>query len=275
MSTYAIGDIQGCFDELLALLELCEFNEKKDTLWLTGDLINRGPHSLEVLRFLRSLSDKHVIVLGNHDLHWLAVAFGFSGLRVHDTLDALENAPDKIAIRDWLIQKPLLHYDQQSHYVMTHAGIPPCWSLNEASAHAQEISSILPNSPEVILRALYGDTPSLWDEHLQGIDRYRLIINYLTRMRFCYADGRLDLAYKGEITGKPPHLIPWFLVPRKQPIDCSIVFGHWAALSGHVNVPNIYALDTGCIWGHQLTAMRLEDKKLFHVNALVAHSRKV
>lgn len=266
MATYAIGDIQGCFAELQALLAQIQFNPHNDTLWFTGDLVNRGPQSLEVLRFVKNLGDKHITVLGNHDLSLLARAYGVRETHQGDTLDAVLSAQDKEALMDWLRQRPLLHHDKQSGYVMTHAGLAPHWHLKQAKGLAQEVENVLRSDSLIyLLKNMYGNQPDHWDEQLSGIERWRCIINYLTRMRFCHADGRLDLSYKGEIAGKPDHLIPWFDVPNRANAGEKIIFGHWAALGGKTNVPYIYALDTGCVWGNQLTAMRLEDEKRFTI----------
>lgn len=260
MTTYAIGDIQGCFVELGALLETIHFNPEKDCLWFTGDLVNRGPRSLDVLRFVKSLGAAQFTVLGNHDLHLLARAYDVQLPRRDDTLDDILSAHDKIELIEWLRHRPLLHYDKTLDYVMTHAGLAPAWSLETARQLAQEVEVLLRGeSPELFLKNMYGNTPDHWDENLSGFERYRCITNFLTRMRFCFADGRLDLAYKGEIAGKPNELIPWFDVPNRVNANEKIIFGHWAALNGKTDAPNIYALDTGCVWGNCLTAMRLDD----------------
>lgn len=267
MTTYAIGDIQGCFAELEKLLVQINFNSDEDILWFTGDLVNRGPQSLEVLHFIKSLGEQHIVVLGNHDLHLLAVAYGVRAGHRDDTLDAILTAPDKVELIDWLRHRPLLHHDKSSGYVMTHAGLAPCWRLNEARLLAQEVEAALRNpAPELFLKHMYGNEPTQWNENLSGAERLRCIINFLTRMRFCHADGRLDLTYKGQIAGKPQDLIPWFDVPNRANANEKIIFGHWAALGGKTDAPNLYALDTGCVWGNCLSAMRLEDEKRFSVH---------
>lgn len=266
MTHYAIGDVQGCFAELTALLDLISFDPKSDTLWFTGDLVNRGPRSLEVLRFVKSLGANQITVLGNHDLHLLAVAYGVQPLQRGDTLNEILSAPDKIELIEWLRHCHLLHHDKQLGFVMTHAGLAPEWTVETAKKCAQEVEVILRGDhPEHFLKAMYGNQPDRWDEHLAGMERYRCIINYLTRMRFCHADGRLDLTYKGEIAGKPPELIPWFDVSNRVNVHENIIFGHWAALGGKTDAPNVYALDTGCVWGNSLTAMRLSDMRRFSV----------
>ena len=265
MSTYLIGDLQGCFDSLQALLSKIQFHPEKDQLGFVGDLINRGPKSLETLRFIRQLENP-IIVLGNHDLHLIAVAYGVQDLKHDDTLREVLDAPDGNELIDWLRHRPLLHHDKTLNVVMTHAGIAPSWNLQKARALAHEVESVLQShAPELFLRKMYGDKPDVWRDDLVGADRLRCITNYLTRMRFCYADGRLDLAYKGEISGKPQELEPWFMLPNRMNAHLKLIFGHWAALGGHAEAPNIYPLDTGCVWGNSLTALRLEDEKRFSV----------
>ncbi|SRR5579885_244628 len=266
MATYVIGDVQGCFAEFEKLLEKIHFDSRKDTLWFTGDLVNRGPYSLEVLRFVKALGENHVTVLGNHDLHLLAVAYGVRSMHRSDTLESVLSAPDKDELIEWLRHRPLLHYDKSNGFVMAHAGLAPSWTLNEARSLAHEVELALRGrSPESFLKNMYGNQPDRWDDGLAGIDRLRCIINFLTRMRFCHADGRLDLSYKGEIAGKPAELIPWFDTPGRVNVSEKIIFGHWAALGGKTDAFNVYALDTGCVWGNCLTAMRLEDEKRFSV----------
>lgn len=266
MATYAIGDVQGCFSELEKLLAHIQFDAAKDTLWFTGDLINRGPRSLDVLRFIKALGEKHKVVLGNHDLHLLAMAYGVRDKFHGDTLEEVLVAPDKDELMDWLRHRPLLYHDKASGYVMTHAGLAPAWRLSEARLLAQEVEGALrSDKPQLLLKNIYGNEPSQWNENLTGMERLRCIINYLTRMRFCHADGRLDLSYKGEIAGKPRELIPWFDVADRANVNEKIIFGHWAALNGKTSAPNIFPLDTGCVWGNCLTAMRLEDEEKFKV----------
>lgn len=266
MSTYAIGDIQGCFAELQALLAVIAFDANKDTLWFTGDLVNRGPLSLETLRFVKSLGDKHQTVLGNHDLHLLAIAYGVRKVFHGDTLDAILQAPDKNELIDWLLHRPLLHHDKTFPCTMVHAGLAPAWHLDQARAFANEVEVVLRGAhPEFLLENMYGNQPDKWDDKLQGAERLRCIVNHLTRMRFCYADGRMDLVYKGEIDNKPRELMPWFDVPNRANVNETIIFGHWAALGGKTDVPHVHALDTGCVWGNCLTAMRVEDGKRFSV----------
>lgn len=266
MSTYAIGDIQGCFSELQKLLEKIHFDPAKDNLWFTGDLVNRGLQSLEVLRFVKQLGDQHVTVLGNHDLHLLAVFYGLRQVSQHDTLSSILTAPDKDELIDWLRQKPLLHYDKKLKFVMSHAGLAPFWTIDKARQLALEVEHVLAShDPAHFLSHLYGNEPDYWRDDLSGMDRLRCIINYLTRMRFCHRDGRLELSYKGEIASKPKDLLPWFDVPGRVNVNDKIIFGHWAALNGKTPAANLYALDTGCVWGNCLTALCLEDEKRYSV----------
>lgn len=264
MATYAIGDIQGCYDALQCLLEKIAFNPELDTLWLVGDLINRGPDSLATLRFLYSIRDSVEFVLGNHDLHFIAVAYGLRENGRSDTLQSLLNAPDRQQLIDWLIQGKLLHTDEQLGYTMVHAGIPPMWDLYQAQAHAREVEAVLQSRYcNEFLTNMYGNQPNRWKNKLIGMDRLRLITNYFTRMRFCTDEGMLELETKESAAGAPLGFAPWFAHPERKTRDHRIIFGHWAALEGKVNYPNVYALDTGCVWGGALTAMRLEDQQLF------------
>lgn len=264
MATYAIGDVQGCFTSLQQLLGKIQFNENRDTLWFTGDLVNRGPRSLEVLRFIKQLGQRHITVLGNHDLHLLAVAENKSFLGKEDTLSEILQADDCRELLNWLRHQPLLHYEE--NYLMVHAGLAAEWDLKTAKALAREVENILRGEkyPEFLSR-LYGNYPHHWSDDLTGWDRIRCIVNYFTRARFCYADGGMEFNMKGTLEHLQNELIPWFSLPQRKTKDLKIIFGHWAALQGVTHVPNTYALDTGCVWGHCLTAMRLEDEKRFSV----------
>lgn len=269
MPTYAIGDIQGCYTELKQLLKHIHFNPQEDVLWFTGDLVNRGPQSLEVLRFVKELGDQHVCVLGNHDLHLIAAAYDAKQLRPNDTFDEILAAADRRELIDWLRARPLLHHDTNLGFVMTHAGLAPSWTLAHAKKLAHEVEKVLrSNTPQTFLQHMYGNLPDAWDDGLAGPDRLRCITNFFTRMRFCHHDGRLELSYKGTIADKPQDLIPWFEVPKRANADLKIIFGHWAALGGKASVPHLYPLDTGCVWGNELTAMRLEDERRFSVPAV-------
>lgn len=264
MATYAIGDVQGCFAGLQNLLKLIHFQENEDRLWFVGDLVNRGPASLEVLRFVKNLGDKHITVLGNHDLHLLAVQAGTRAKHPHDTLDAILKASDCDELCAWLTNRPLLHYDEDRQLVMVHAGLAPQWTLEKARELAKEVEDALRGEERLLyFREMYGNQPNNWSDALYGVTRLRCITNYLVRMRYCYADGSLELKFKGKIQDKPSDLIPWYHVPRRQNKEVKIIFGHWAALEGKVDVKNLYAIDTGCVWGKSLTALRLEDGKRF------------
>lgn len=265
MATYAIGDIQGCFDQLQALLDKIEFRRERDRLWFAGDLVNRGPKSLETLRFIRDLGDAAVAVLGNHDLHLLAVAGGHVQPRRRDHLDDVLQAPDREALLEWLRHCPLLHHDAGSGYTLVHAGLPPQWDLQQAQACAQEVETTLHGTDcQAFFAHMYGNEPDQWSESLRGWERLRFITNCLTRLRYCDLDGRLHLGASGPPGSQPPGYLPWFEVPGRASASMHIVFGHWSTL-GPRNDPGIYPLDTGCVWGAQLTALRLEDRRLFSV----------
>lgn len=269
MATYAIGDIQGCLEPLKCLLKEIEFNPLKDKLWLAGDLINRGPDTLATLRFLYQLRDSITIVLGNHDLHFIAVYYGLRKRGKNDTLDELLRAPDCADMVYWLRQQKLVHHDPVLNFTMVHAGIPPQWDLAEALEHAREVENVLRTDKiENFLVGMYGNLPSRWDNSLAGVDRLRLITNYFTRMRFCNAEGELELQTKENADVAPIGFAPWFSFSERKMHDQKILFGHWAALEGRTNGKNIYALDTGCVWGGSLTALRLEDERWFACDCL-------
>lgn len=272
MATYAIGDVQGCYAELIKLLEKINFNDSQDQLWFAGDLINRGSQSLEVLRLLKKLGNKHIVVLGNHDLHLLAVVYGGQKYNQDDTFVDVLDADDRDELLAWLRQQKLCHYDEKLNFIMTHAGIAPQWSLDKMQQCARELEQVLQTEKcSDFLRNMYGDQPDHWSEDLSGWDRYRYIANALTRMRYCDQQGRLDLHAKGALGSQPPHLIAWYELLKPENKKFNIVFGHWAALMGQPHetdvAPNIFGLDTGCCWGRQLTALRLDDRQLFQVNA--------
>lgn len=261
MANWAIGDIQGCFSDLCCLLEKIAFGPEQDTLWLVGDLVNRGPESLEVLRYVKSLGDSARVVLGNHDLHLLAAAMTSLGPRAKDTFTDILTAPDREELLDWLRGQPLLVRDKALGYVMTHAGIPPIWSIDKAEELAREVATALQSEhAEDFLTAMYGNEPECWSDELEGLVRLRVITNYLTRMRFCTAAGQLDLVDKTHSHSDRSGFKPWFEHPLQLSAGEDIVFGHWAALVGESSNPRTHALDTGCVWGNSLTAMRLEDQ---------------
>ncbi len=261
MSTYAVGDIQGCFDELQGLLQQIHFDDTRDTLWCVGDLVNRGPKSLETLRFLKSLGARVKVVLGNHDLHLLAVHYGVKDFYPDDTIQDVLGAPDREELIEWLRAQPLVHTGEG--YVMVHAGFCPSWTVEAAVAFAGEVSDAL-KSKELahFLKAMYGNDPDHWSPGLKGMDRLRVITNYLTRMRFCSADGHLLMGKKTSPIDCPEGYFPWFKAPHRE-IVTPIIFGHWSALQGKTDTENVFALDTGVVWGGALTAMRLEDQKRF------------
>jgi bis(5'-nucleosyl)-tetraphosphatase (symmetrical) len=263
MATYAIGDVQGCFDELRALLDAIAFDRGKDRLWFVGDLVNRGPKSLETLRFVRDLGERSVCVLGNHDLHLLALASGFVKEREDDTLEEVLAAPDCGELLEWLRRLPLIHLN--AGHLLVHAGLPPQWDADEAKARAGEVETELrgPRHRE-FLAQLYGSRPTRWSDKLQGVERLRVIVNALTRMRFCKPDGTMEFRAKGEATAAPTGYIPWFEAPGRKTAAVTVICGHWSALGLRVT-PNLLALDSGCVWGGTLTAVRLEDRRVYEI----------
>jgi bis(5'-nucleosyl)-tetraphosphatase (symmetrical) len=259
LATYAIGDIQGCYDPLRRLLDALGYEPHRDRLWLTGDLVNRGPRSLEVLRFAAGLRNV-VCVLGNHDLHLLALAAGAPAARRRskDTLDEVLAAPDRDELLAWLRSQPLVHHDAKLGWLMVHAGVPPQWDLERTLACGREVEAVLRgDDADRFLASMYGDEPAVWSSTLRGPERWRFITNCLTRMRYCDAGGRLDLASKGPPGSQPEGLQPWFRAPGRATKGVPIVFGHWAAL-GFLHEDDLLALDTGCVWGGSLTAVRLD-----------------
>ena len=267
MSDYAIGDIQGCFSALQQLLDHIHFNEHSDRLWFVGDLVNRGPESLAVLRFIKQLPLTPRITLGNHDLHLLNLLFGDNPWKNHDdTLEDIINAPDADELGHWLRQQTLLYHDTTLNIVMCHAGIHPMWDLSHAKAYAHEVEQALVGPHyRTYLTHMYGNDPNHWSDELTGEARLRILCNAFTRMRFCNYQGDLMLSYKGTIEQAPSGLYPWYAVPHRQDISAEIVFGHWAALKGNCPHPRIHAIDTGCLWGGALTALRLQDKQRFSI----------
>lgn len=255
MSVYAISDIQGCYDALRSLLDKLRFDPDKDTLWFAGDLVNRGPQSLQSLRFVKSLGKSAITVLGNHDLHLLAVDAGIKK-KDADLKDILE-APDRRELIDWLRQQPLLHHDPTLGYTLVHAGISPQWDLTTAVTCAHELETVLRGDHyRDFLKVMYGDRPRKWRWWLTGERRLRYICNCFTRIRYCTRDGKLALQEKGAPGSQPKQYVPWFDVPKRASKDLRLVFGHWSTL-GAFHAPGIYALDTGCVWGGALTALEL------------------
>ncbi|WP_275554535.1 bis(5'-nucleosyl)-tetraphosphatase (symmetrical) ApaH [Mixta sp. Marseille-Q2659] len=264
MSTYLIGDVHGCYDELHSLLQQVAFDPEKDTLWLTGDLVARGPGSLEVLRYVRSLGNAVRIVLGNHDLHLLAVYAGISRNKPKDRITPLLEAPDADELINWLRRQPLLQVDEEKKLVMAHAGITPQWDIETAKMCAREVESVLSSdSYPLFLNAMYGDMPNNWSPELTGLARLRFSTNALTRMRFCFPNGQLDMICKEAPDSAPPPLKPWFAIENPVARDYTIIFGHWASLEGKGTPDGIIGLDTGCCWGGSLTMLRWEDRQLF------------
>jgi len=258
MARIAIGDVQGCAEELRALLELIRFSADRDELWFVGDIVNRGPRSLEALRCVRSLGANAIVVLGNHDLHLLALAFGTgSEARPGDTLDEVLAAPDRDALIEWLLERPLAHFDAAHGDLLIHAGLIPQWSVAKALELAAEASAALRRDPARFLGEMYGNRPDLWSESLAGAERLRFTVNVLTRMRVCAPDGRIDLKMKGPPAGARPPFRPWFEHEQRLSRDARIVFGHWSAL-GYVHSHGVIGLDTGCVWGGALTALDLD-----------------
>jgi bis(5'-nucleosyl)-tetraphosphatase (symmetrical) len=268
MATYAIGDIQGCYHAFMALLSRLQFDAKQDKLWLVGDIINRGSGSLEVLRWCYQNQDSLKIVLGNHDLHALAVVHNLKSAHKHDTLQASIHAPDSDALFKWLRHQPLMivqNVDEHG-YVMVHAGLFPQWTIEQAACLASEVECALQaDDYHVFLTEMYGNLPNVWHDGLAGMDRLRAITNAMTRMRICSLEGEMEFEFKGELQDIPSGYTPWFDAPDRQSYDAKIICGHWSAL-GLQQRENVFALDTGCLWGGQLTAMCLETQAITQVN---------
>lgn len=258
MATYAIGDLQGCYLSFMALLERLEFNAERDRLWLTGDLINRGPQSLDTLRWCYRHRQVITTVLGNHDLHFLAVAFGASPFKAHkDTFADILDAPDRDTLVEWLRLQPLIHVERG--HLLCHAGIAPRWSTDQAQSLAEEVQKVLQGDDiGHYFSQMYGNQPAGWDKSLRGAERLRVITNYFTRMRLCDDEGRLELSYKRGLENIPKGYYPWFNTPKRLSLNERVLFGHWAALLGHTGRDDTLALDTGCIWGGDLSAFCLE-----------------
>jgi len=263
MALYAVGDVQGHYDELRDLLEQVHFDARFDQLWFVGDLVNRGPRSLDVLRFVKSLGSSARVVLGNHDIHLLAVAAGVRRLRSKDTLQPVLDAPDASELLSWLERQPLAYADAEAGYAMVHAGIPPGWDLSHALELAREAERWLRTFGYADVAAPTSEEPLALDANLSAAQRARVIVNYFTRMRVCTLDGHLDLEFKGPAEEAPEGYLPWFAHPERKTRGVRLIFGHWAALQGRVRAENVYALDTGCSWGRELTLMRLGDDRRF------------
>lgn len=261
MATYAIGDVQGCFDELKALLTQINFNTDCDQLWFCGDLVNRGPKSLETLRFIKSLESNAISVLGNHDLHLLATAFNHNKPGKKDTLDKLLQANDSLELLDWLRQQSMAHHDDKKNITLLHAGLHPAWSIRKTLQLASEVESVLRSVQHInFYKHMYGDKPLLWDDSLSGWPRYRYITNTLTRLRYCDEQGKAALNAKGPPGSQAENLYPWYEVPGRVSQHDTIIFGHWSTLphAGLASINNAYAIDSACLWGGALTAMRID-----------------
>jgi bis(5'-nucleosyl)-tetraphosphatase (symmetrical) len=273
MATYAIGDLQGCYQELLALLDEINFDKVQDRLWFTGDLVNRGPESLQALRFVKQLGPSAVTVLGNHDLHLLAIAAGHAKVRKKDTLNDILEAPDRDELLAWLRRQPLLINDDDSEFVLIHAGLPPQWSIQQASTYAKEAEKILRGDDyHLFLQQMYGNKPDRWSEDLTGFDRIRFIVNSLTRLRYCDDAGQMALEEKGPPGTQAAPFKPWFTIENRKPVNNKIIFGHWSTVHlgniDNIKSLNVFPMDTGCVWGDKLLALRLEDQKYFSVPSL-------
>lgn len=269
MATYIVGDIQGCFAELQALLEQIKFTPQTDTLYVAGDLVARGSQSLETLRFLYDLGDSARCILGNHDLHLLAVASGIHKLNPKDHTENIFSAPDRDTLLDWLRHQPLLR--ETDEFVICHAGISPVWDLKTARKYAKKVEKELKGKDwQSLITNMYGNSPTTWSKDLEKVDKLRYTINAFTRMRFCYTDGSFEMKCKlppNEITN--PNILPWFKVPKRVELEKTVIFGHWAALMGCDDPKaNVIGLDTGCVWGEHLTILRWEDKRYFTQAAL-------
>jgi len=264
MTTYAVGDIQGCYEPLAHLLDKVNFDQGSDTLLCVGDLVNRGPHSLKVLRLLKSLDNQCVSVLGNHDIHLLSMIYGVRKPRSADTLNAILNAPDLAELSEWLRCRPLLYKDKKLGILMAHAGIYPWWSHKQAMKRAKEVETIFSDEAECqsLLTKIYGNKPSKWKKSLGPTRRSRFIINSFTRMRFCSPTGHLNLTESGYQGQSRKNRIPWFEIPNPGLVNYRVLFGHWSAL-GLLNTANHLCLDTGFVWGNHMTLAKLYPKEQY------------
>ena len=259
MATYAIGDVQGCFDELTALVKKISFSQQKDYLWFVGDLVNRGPKSLETLRWVKSLGKRAISVLGNHDLHLLAAYVGVKQVNSSSSLKPVLEAEDVDELIDWLRYRPLMHYDRKQNIALIHGGLLPKWKIKKALNRAREVEDILrSNRYKDFLKNMYGNEPDHWDKTLTGWDRLRVITNTFTRLRYCNDIGIMNFNDKGEPGTQAPGMKPWFEIDSRKSRDTTIIFGHWSTL-GHYTGNNVIAIDTGCLWGGSLTAVRIDD----------------
>ncbi len=267
MAVYVIGDVQGCYDPLQKLLEKIQFDPADDYVWFVGDLVNRGPHSLKTLRFIKGLGDRALTVLGNHDLHLLAVYYAGFDSKLYDTLDDVLSAPDCDVLCHWLRHRPLFYHDSSLDLAVVHAGMYPFWDLQQAKGYAREVEAVLQSENHVeFFKHMYGNAPGCWSETLQGWERLRFITNCFTRMRLCNMQGELDLTHKGP-PPKQADFQPWFSIPDR--LDTQIIFGHWAALECQAPRDGVFAIDSGCVWGNALTAIRLDDMTRISIPCVV------
>ena len=264
MPTYAIGDIQGCFEALEILLERISFDRSRDRLWFVGDLVNRGPDSLACIRFVKDLGDRAVTVLGNHDLHLLTVAAGYAKIHRGDTFEDILDAPDREELLAWLRGQKLMHVE--AGWAMVHAGLLPQWSVARALELAREVETELagPHCRQ-LLRTMYGNEPDVWDDRLQGYDRLRVIINAMTRLRLCTNEGRMEFRHKSAPRNLPAGYLPWYAITNRASAGEPVIFGHWSTL-GLLETDDVVALDSGCLWGNALSALRLEDRSIIQVS---------
>ena len=264
MATIAIGDVQGCYDQLMRLLERAQYDERRDVLWFVGDLVNRGPQSARTVRFAMSLGARQVTVLGNHDLALLVIADGIRKPHRGDTFDDILSAPDRDALISWLRHQKMMHAGDG--YAMVHAGLLPQWRIAQALALAREVETALqgPDHRE-FLRHMYGNEPVRWRDDLAGYDRLRVVVNAMSRMRLVDAEGAMEFSHKTGLSGLPAGYVPWYDAPNRASRDAAIVFGHRAALGLHVR-EDVICLDSGCVWGRSLSALRLEDRRLFQLD---------
>jgi bis(5'-nucleosyl)-tetraphosphatase (symmetrical) len=264
MATYAIGDVQGCFSALTTLLEQIRFDPAGDRLWFVGDLVNRGPDSVSVLRHVKGLGRAAVTVLGNHDLHLLAVANGCRPARPKDTFHDVLDAPDRDELLAWLRNRPLVY--REDNFLLLHAGLLPEWPVSQAETLARDAEQALRSTDyRALLRSLYQDGPRRWSQELTGMSRLTLITKVLTRLRVCSATGEIEWDFTGTPDQAPDGYLPWFQVPNRSSAKATVICGHWAAMGLHVR-DNLLALDGGCVWGRQLVAVRLEDRQVFQVS---------
>ena len=271
MATYAVGDIQGCYAEFAALLDEVAFDERRDALWLLGDLINRGLDSLAVMERVMALGDSVTTVLGNHDLHFLAIWYGGHPVRSTDTFTDLVTAPEASGVAEWLRRQPFFHHDPSLGYAMVHAGLAPGWSFADAAALSDELMAVLQGPDfKAYFRDLYGDRPNKLTSDLTGMDRWRILTNYFTRMRLIDAQSALNFSHKGALDEAPTDCRPWYQLADGIPAGQRLLFGHWAALEGHTGKDNVIALDTGCVWGRCLTALCLESGERVVIPAIRA-----